>query len=202
MRILLILITFCFLTPQSRGQSGVMNHLFKDQSIELTPVINPTFQLSEIVRQPAYIPGIRAAVLINKKMMLGVAYHRLINELNLPEIDDSCRLGMQWGGIHFEYTVWPLQRVHLTFPVTAGVGQLKVIGSTNDPNTGRSNFIFIEPGWMLEVIIWKYIKFGIGTSYRITPGWSYQTLRSGDIGGFSAVASVKIGLFNNSKPGL
>ena len=61
---------------------------------------------------------------------------------------------------------------------------------------GDPKFYFAEPGLMIEINIWKYAKLGIGASYRYTSNVSYNSLTTNDLDGFSAVASVKFGMFN------
>jgi hypothetical protein len=103
---------------------------------------------------------------------------------------------MKWGGLHLEYTLWPLQVVHLTIPLSTGIGQMKINGSTNETMKGNPNFYIAEPGLMIEINVWKYAKLGFGGSYRCTGNVSYNSLTTKDINGFSAVASVKFGMFN------
>ena len=196
MRILLVIIPFIFCTLHLNGQSQVMAHLFKDKSKDLSLYINPTFQFSEIVQQYCVIPGIRGGVIFNKNIAVGGLYNFTLNGLTLPQTKGAGQLQMKWGGIYFEYTLWPLQKVHLTIPVSSGIGQLKISGNTNETLTGKPNFFFAEPGLMIEINIWKYAKLGFGGSYRYTGNVSYNSLIPDDLSGFAFVASVKLGMFN------
>ena len=198
MRILLVIIPFIFCTLHLNGQSGVMTHLFKDQSKDMRPFINPTFQFSEIAQQYCGIPGIRAGVIFNNKLIVGGLYNFTLGSISLPESKGGGKLQMKRGGVHFEYTLWPFQKVHLTLPFSAGIGKLKITGSTIESLTGNPNFIFAEPGLMIEINIWKYAKFGFGGSYRYTGNVTYNSLTANDLSGFSFVASVKFGMFNHS----
>ena len=195
MRILMAIIPFVFCVLQLNGQQKAMIHLFKDKPKDLILFINPTFQFSDIAQQYCNIPGIRAGVIINKKIAIGGLYNFTLNGITLPMTNGSGKVQMKMGGIHFEYTLWPLQIVHLSIPVSAGIGQLKITGATTGTPTGNPNFFFAEPGLMIEFNIWKYAKFGLGTSYRYTGHLLYNSLTSNDISGFSAVASVKFGMF-------
>ena len=195
MRIIIILTAFLFCVLQTNGQSRNKTHLFKDKDKDLSFVINPTFQFSEIAQQTSGFPGIRAGLIINRKFTIGGLYNFNLSEISLPATKGSGKLAMKWGGLYFEYTLWPLQVVHLTIPVSMGMGQLKTTGSTTE-TTGDPNFYFAEPGLMLEINVWKYAKLGFGASYRYTGNVTYNSLTTNDLNGFSAVASIKFGLFN------
>ncbi|HEY3388975.1 MAG TPA: hypothetical protein VGK38_05350, partial [Prolixibacteraceae bacterium] len=193
MKILISTIMLLFSMIPVNGQSNRKTHLFTDKSKDLSFFINPTFQFSEIAQQYCDIPGIRAGIIINKKLIIGGLYNFSLNDILIPETKGGGKLQMKWGGLHFEYTLWPLQVVHLTVPFSAGIGQMKIAESQNATLTGNPNFYFTEPGLMIEINIWKYAKLGIGANYRYTGSVSYNHLTANDLNGFSAVASVKFG---------
>ena len=198
MRILLSIIPYLFCVLQLNGQSKTMHHLFNDDSNVLSPFINPTFQYSQITQQNCMIPGIRAGVIINNKLLIGGVYNFTLGDIALPVANGAGKLQMKWGGLHFEYTLWPLQIVHLTIPLSAGMGQMKITESTNETMTGSPNFYFAEPGLMIEINVWKYTKLGFGSSYRYTRKVWYNSLTPNELNGFSAVASVKFGIYKDS----
>ena len=196
MRIFISMIAFLFCAQLVIGQSKVKTHLFKDKTTPLSFIINPTYQYSQVAQQFCGIPGIRAGIILNNKFLIGGVYNMTIGDITLPASKGAGKLGMKWGGIHFEYTLWPLQVVHLAFPLSAGIGQMNITESTNVTTTGNPNFYFAEPGMMIEINVWKYAKLAFGGSYRTTANVSYNSLISSDLNGFSLVASVKFGMFN------
>ena len=196
MKILLAVIPMFFCVLQLCGQTKTMNHLFKDKPKNISLFINPTCQYSQIAQQYCVIPGIRAGVIINKKIIIGGLFNTTTGDITLPDAKGGGKLQMKWGGIHFEYTIWPLHKVHLTIPLSAGIGQLTINESTTVPAAGNPNFYFVEPGLMIEFNIWDYAKFGLGGSYRNAENVSYNSLNTSDVSGFAAVASVKFGKFN------
>lgn len=199
MKLILTIIPLLFWMLQLNGQSKVMGHLFKDKPRDLSLFINPTCQYSDITQSYSIIPGLRAGVIINKKIALGAVYNYTLTDLDIPAAQGGGKLRMQWGGLHFEYTLWPLQIVHLTFPLSGGIGQAKITqtpNGTSETIIGNPKFGFVEPGLMIEVNVWKYAKFGIGSSYRYITNMSYNSITSNDLGGFAAVASLKFGKFD------
>ena len=197
MRILILMIAFLLCVFPVNSQPKVKTHLFKDKSTAPIPFINPTFQYSQIAKQFCTIPGIRAGVIFNNRFLIGGVYNMTLGDIALPASIGAGKLQMKWGGVHLEYTLWPLQVVHLTIPLSAGIGQMKITESANETLTGSPNFYIAEPGLMIEINVWKYAKLGFGGSYRYTANVSYNSLTTNDLNGFSVVASVKFGMFNN-----
>jgi hypothetical protein len=80
-----------------------------------------------------------------------------------------------------------------------GAGRLKIAEISSGTNAGSPNFLFAEPGMLIEANVWKYVKLGIGSSYRYTGNVSYNSLNSKDISGFAALVSLKFGVFRYLK---
>ncbi len=198
MKTFLVITIFIFSVMNLKGQLNPMDKLFKDRPRDITLYISPTFQYSQIALQHSTIAGLGAGVILHKHFLLGVIGNLTFPDIALPEASGSGKLKMFWGGIHLEYTLWPLQPVHLTFPLSAGAGQLKITGNTA-PITGNPNFIFAEQGMLIEANVWKYVKFGMGASYRYTGNVSYNNYSSGDLSGFAALVSLKFGKFRYLK---
>ena len=74
MKILLLLISV-FWILELNGQNSAMDHLFKDESKNLSVFINPTCQFSQIVGDYAIIPGIRTGVILHRTILLGALYN-------------------------------------------------------------------------------------------------------------------------------
>ena len=198
MKILLIIILAIFGTMKLCGQINPMDQLFKDKPRDLVLYLNPTFEYSQIALSRTMIGGLSGGVIINKKISIGAVCNVLPKNISLPPTIGTGKFQMNWGGLHLEYTLWPLQKVHLTFPLSAGIGRLKITGNTGGTLSGSPNFIFSEPGIIIEANIWRYAKLGIGTSYRYTGNVSYDSLTSADLSGFAAVLSLKFGNFRYS----
>jgi len=196
MKILIAIVFFVSCWFNLCGQSKVMRHLFNDKPKNLSLFISPTIQYTQIIQQNSQIPGIRAGVIINKKVALGGIYEFTMNDILIPVTRGGGRLGMKSAGAFFEYTFWPLRKVHLTIPVSTGIGQLKITDNLNGITTGSPEFFFGQSGLMMEINSWKYAKIGFGVSYRCTANVSYNSLTTNDLNGLSFVGLIKFGNFN------
>lgn len=173
-----------------------MDKLFKDKHRDLTLYLNLIGQYTQIELKRTVIPAVGAGVIINKKISAGIIFYRTTTNIPVSEDPAMGRLQMQWGGFHLEYTLWPKEKVHLTFPLCVGMGEFKITGNTTGiALSGNPNFIFAEPGFMIEANIWDYAKLGIGTSYRTVANVNYGSLKASEISGFAALLSLKFGNF-------
>lgn len=176
------------------GQNKTMHHLFNDQHDGLSYYINPIGQFCQIGDAKTIVPGIGAGVYINKNIAAGVVYNLSLTDI---AISNNQNIKSQWGGIHFEYILLPDQTVHLTIPLSVGMGKGEL--TTPDNITTSSTFGYVEPGFLIEANVWKYAKFGIGAQYRYIANNSGSSVATNELKGFSAVASLKLGKFNIRK---
>ena len=192
-----ITLSFFFVIPL-QGQKKTMKHLYGDKGKDISPMLSPTTQLTELVNKLNLVAGIKAGVILNKNMTFGGLYNFTIKDQQIPKLKGNGSMGMKWGGFLFEYTLWPLQDVHLTLPFSAGIGQLNLTDTISVPGqrtTESPSFIFAEPGLALEFNIWKYAKLDIGGGYRYTNN-ATDLFKDYDLSVFSFNASLKFGLFN------
>jgi hypothetical protein len=106
------------------------------------------------------------------------------------------------GGLMLEWIVFPKQPIHLSISAMAGCGGIALTESYNyeygdsDYYMEDSDFYLIaEPGAELELNLFKFMRLGLGASYRFTSpihlyGFSH------DVGtGLNIGASLKFGVF-------
>ncbi len=195
--LLAIILSVLFVVPLL-GQKRTLRHLYGDKRKDISPMLSPTIQLTELVKVLKPVPGLKAGVILNKNITFGAVYNFTIKDQQLPVVKGNGSMGMKWGGLLFEYTLWPLQNVHLTLPLSVGMGQLNLTDTISVPGvriTGSPLFIFAEPGLAFEFNIWKYAKLDIGGGYRYTNN-ATELIKNYDLSGFSFNASLKFGLFN------
>lgn len=157
------------------------------------------------------LAGIHAGMVINHNFSFGLMGYGVANSnyLTFSNIVDSTdvRLEGGYGGFLFEYTLFPKSVVHVTFPLMIGGGTMSYISTTEYPEWDEDEwdygcekidhdpFFFVEPGVKAEINILKFMRFGIGASYRYTPDLDMLNTSSSFINNFTASASLKFGKF-------
>lgn len=183
----------------STGQIKPMDHLFKDRQNEYSPYLTVGMQLTQLWFTPTFNGEIGTGVLINKTYSIGYDYTKSFLNIFLPSSKQDGQIEMTKNALHLEYTLWPKQKIHLSFPLEIGTGNLGIKGMASSNITGKPRFNFFEPGVVIEKNFWKYAKFGIGAKYRYAFNVDYCGLVSSDISRFTAVLFVKFGKFTFPK---
>ncbi len=112
-----------------------------------------------------------------------------------------------YGGMIFEYTLLPLSRVHVGFPLIIGFGSIHS-GSYPHPGSpgygdgypwhhqGASDHFFVlEPGVKLEVNLIKCLRLGVGLSYRYSPDTDHKYYSSNFADQLTGRISLAFGKF-------
>lgn len=104
------------------------------------------------------------------------------------------------GGLSLEYTWKPDRLLHLSFPLSAGMGEVDWKDgspfSGQEPDFGEDNFFFIQPGAMLEVNLSSFARLYGGVAYRWVPaGVDYRGLDAADISVPAGVLGIRAMLF-------
>jgi len=109
-----------------------------------------------------------------------------------------------YGGILIEPIVFPKSPVHLTFPLLLGCGGIgrTIINDygypyehTNVYVEHAEAFLVAEPGVEVEFNVARWIRLGVGGSYRFTTAVDNSTFESNPMDGFTAGFSLKFGKF-------
>jgi hypothetical protein len=114
-----------------------------------------------------------------------------------------------YGGLLLEYTLFPNSRVHVAFPLMIGGGYMFYSNDQHhhdsafyDPHNGRhgdhissDNFFVIEPGVKVEFNIIKYMRVGLGVTYRYSPDVDLKNTPENIINQFTGRLSLRFGKF-------
>lgn len=143
------------------------------------------------------LPGFSAGVILQHHWTFGIALnfisdmhnpkHHVKNETDSVEDNHhSSPFNGGYGGFLFEYTLLPLSKVHVSFPLLLGIGSIShnhyatdSIMSTNKNEwiqshfTHTEHFFVIEPGVKLELNLIKHMRMGFELSYRYSPEWDH-----------------------------
>jgi hypothetical protein len=188
--------------------------------------VAPEAGFSQFANAYARVGGASAMLLINGKFAIGVSGQSTDrNSFTPTDLNANSALAMrvQNAGLKVEYIASIHKVVHLTFPLTIGVGRasvdsvngvsspINIIDFDDDRRNGRgsrgrgndansSNFGFIQPGVNLELNVFKYGKIFIGGSYRIATNINSNavapyTLTTAQVSGLNINVGAKLGLF-------
>lgn len=121
--------------------------------------------------------------------------------------NERYRIAGGYGGLHMEYTLNLKSPVHLTFPILVALGEVTYVNATTAlplpdiTEDGTQIIMVLEPGAMLEMNIFSFMKLGLNMTYRYTTNSELkfsddtQLLSSSDMNGISAAITIKIGRF-------
>jgi hypothetical protein len=168
----------------------------------------------------ADLVGISAGFIFNHHWSVGGTYNGIANSGHLnymipsgdtlnTELKVNLRGG--YGGLVVEYILWPMKRVHLSFPLLIGGGMLEYTRQHSDSTHNDSDdhhhydhrydrvahdtYFVVEPGVKAEANLLKFMRLGIGVSYRYTPDLKLVNTSKTLINQFNLNVSLKFGKF-------
>lgn len=165
-------------------------------------------KVGDVVGERSLIVGGYGGVVINSNYLLGLGAYGITTKPSfdgvIPNIGTEKRLTVYggYGGILIGGNVLSKEVVHLSIPVLLGAGNLDIsdddffqgIGDTSF-TVESSVFFVIEPGAQLEVNVTKYLRIGIGATYRWVQGLELENLSDGDVTGYNGMLSLRFGRF-------
>ncbi|MCK7553908.1 outer membrane beta-barrel protein [Chitinophaga sedimenti] len=163
----------------------------------------PTVHFTPFADKFAVMTGGNAGVMLNSKIMLGAGAYALVNDIEAPRtnIDDPTRYWNMWyTGFVAEYTFNSNKLLHWGAGALIGGG---MVGKNTrwKPDTenhtwvDESSFFAAEPYANLEINIAKFLRVGVGASYRFIRGSNTPGISDGDMSGPAAHVTIKAGRF-------
>lgn len=156
---------------------------------------------------PALLLGGRVMYYPSASVGIGVGGNALMSKrFYNADLDEDIRLEGGYGGLTFEYMLFPQSTVHLNIPITVGAGGFTYVNADNpigavNPSGSRAFFAF-EGGAELEVYVAKFMRMGLGLSYRTVSGTSLlnqdsqeEVISASALEGMSFGIVVKFGRF-------
>lgn len=158
--------------------------------------VAPAYSLSQIDGAAASMFHLRGGINLKDRFTFGGFYNVSLNQI-IPESETIGGIYLDYwstGGFA-EYTVLSKKLVHVTVPIQFGYGEVQMDNEDDDANFGESNFFVFEPALMLEVNLHKYVRFNVGTGYRMLSEMTYRNFNQNDVNGLTAYAGLKFGVF-------
>jgi len=153
--------------------------------------------------------GGRLGCIIDHKFTIGFQGMGIANDLTIQEKvleqDVDILLVGGYGGMFLEPIIFPLQPIHVSFPLFFGVGGAGFISNTADDelyytyHEDADAFLVLRPGVEVELNLLKYFRIGIGARYRylydLNLRYEESYLNNSILNGFSGGISFKFGKF-------
>lgn len=139
----------------------------------------------------------------NKRWGFGLSgYAVQSSQTEDPILLNPYRLAGGYGGVSVSYTLNPTNRIHLSFPMMVGGGGLAYnrnndvgLNPSEEPTEASRAFFVLESGAMAEVNVIKYLRVGLGVSYRLTSNTLLNYRNDpAEIAGKSALTGLNFGL--------
>ena len=192
-------------TKYNRTPSGETQTLFGSPG-HVGWYVGPDFAFSQFDGRDVFLMGISSGVIFNHNFSLGLAGYGIMNTNNLrytgiSEFGDLYLYG-GYGGLKLEYRFFSKSPVNLAVPLLVGGGGL-VYSRNNwaddndhefdDDIYASDGFFVVEPGVMVGLNFFKFMRVDLGVTYRYTPNMNLPSTDKGLINSFNAVASLRFG---------
>lgn len=209
--LLVSLLMFFSMILLAQDSDSEIKTLFKKkesgEKIKLGWYIGPQAMYTQFKQKDVFLAGLNFGVTLNHFFSVGLTASGIVNPGNLwyDNIDSyhGAYLAGGYGGVKFEFAVFPRYPVHISFPVTIGGGGLTYLYNNyyewdtyyNYTSLDWDAFFLVEPGINVEVNVVKFFRIFAGASYRYTPDLDLMNTPTDLINNFNAVLGLKFGKF-------
>ena len=205
--LLALMVQVSFAQEEKVEEKDEMKTLFTKNNMKFTGgYIAPELKISNIHEDLGLFVGGKIGFTFNDNFSVGIAGYGLTTNSNFTiPTDTMARIGMGYGGLSLEYTVFGNKVVHFTIPVIVGVAGVYVYEDDEDffYDNVNNNFndiensaaFVVEPGINIELNLFKFFRVDLGASYRLISGTSLVHLQDEDLSDLSFNATFKFGFF-------
>ncbi|HPD65088.1 MAG TPA: hypothetical protein P5050_05965 [Bacteroidia bacterium] len=162
-------------------------------------------KFTSISNHASLLLGGKGGCILNHQLVLGGGGWGLSTPVRLVLSDglghDSTgRLNFGYGGVLFEYMLFPTKAINLSIPLLIGSGSAKLYYRDynlffDNALIESSTFFVLEPGIDIQLNLLSFMRFSLGASYRLISGTFLENLDDRDMSGLSINASFKFGYF-------
>lgn len=125
--------------------------------------------------------GARGAWVIQHSFAVGFGGTGFLNEYHYDvNLDQDVFLTGGYGGLYLEPIIFPKFPVHISFPILIGAGGISFVSYNDeywDANFVEDHeaFMIIEPGIDLELNLTRFMRLGLGATYRLPTAFEFNT---------------------------
>ncbi len=172
--------------------------------------IGPEFTWTKFDSRDVFIVGISGGIIVKHAFSVGLAGFGIVNsqDLKYKGINDTAAVYLYggYGGLRLEYRFSPMKLINLTVPLLIGGGGVTYsTWGADDWNTNHEpthdeayvwdSYFVVEPGVMIGVNLFKFMRLDAGISYRYTSNIDLPKTDGDLLTGMNANFSLKFGRF-------
>ncbi len=191
---MLVIATFVPLTASAGEET------FISSSIESGGYGGPEIKVSRLFGEPEILVGGRGGWIINHRFVIGGAGYGMVSEksiIYLPPRGDYVNpyIKTSYGGLLLEYVVNSNKLEHFSIEAIIGAGSISL---EDHPfiNVDESDvFVLVEPGANFIINFTRFLRCGVGISYRFARDVEFINMENVDLSGPSYKFFLKFGSF-------
>jgi hypothetical protein len=159
----------------------------------------PAVKLTQLDGRFGAFVGGRGGWIINSSFVIGGGGYGLANLKNFEHLTntsgDPGRFSMGYGGLELTYVLRPDEAVH--FSIGALIGAGGVVWNPRGPSGTQEDdaFFIAEPELDVVLNVTRFMRVGLGGSYRFVSGVDLLEIEAGDVSGLAGVVTLKFGSF-------
>jgi hypothetical protein len=188
--ILICMLILCIV--RINAQDEEMQTLFGNRPLKITGFGGPFMNFTVLNGKFAYMMGGGGGIIINDFMIGGYGIG-LANTLLIDNTDEEISFGH--GGFWIGYQLMPNKIVHPVIQVQLGWGSLNSKDRFGDLLYNIDKLFIITPIIEAEMNITRFLRIGIGGSYRIAAFTNNEILSAADLSGPGVNMAFKFGWF-------
>ena len=181
-----------------------------DNPVKMGFFIGPECSYTQFDGRDVFLGGLSLGAIVNHWFAIGLGGYGILNSGNLwySNIYNADTVGAYlyggYGGLKLEFRLWPEAPVHITFPLLIGGGGLVYNNwvyntpyheSYDGTTLDSDGFFVIEPGIMVEANIVKFMRIGVGGTYRYAAGLNLMNTSKNLVNTFNLNLSLRFGKF-------
>lgn len=192
---------------KKKDDSRKPDTLLSVSDVDLSGYGAPYVSFSRLGEKAGVFVGGRGGLIINDSFVIGAGGMGLTYPTRREDISgtsyegDMPHVTVGYGGGILEYHILPKKLFHVSIGVLIGGGGLSLSDKSdedeggNDHDRGTDKFFVVEPELYLYVNVTRFLRIGIGGSYRYVNGINTEEFTDKDLRGATASVIASFGWF-------
>lgn len=195
-------ILFFFITSSAFAQKKDKWHPFSNMP-DISWYVEGSSKFGQVTKEPVTYLGFKGGLVWSPYQAVGISFNSTVNKFTPSmEPDKAVYLRNVLSGVYYEYMLRPDNKLHFTFPIATGAGELYYDWKELDKR-GVSSFpyeeefyFYIEPAVRAEYNIAPNWRVHVGASYLVAPfDFDYRGITASSVTGPTVHFGVRFGRF-------